>query len=284
MDIVDAQIHLNHWLDEATTLHAMDALGIASALLDECWDFGEGRPPHAALPYYQLPGGTYRPVSPGGQAAALRHPDRFSYLLRVNPLDPELEGWVAQAAAVPGFRAVRYMIADAGDAAALAAGERMAFFKAAQANGLPVFVAGHAHGPLFEPYARAFPSLPIVIDHCGFPIGEGAFEAMLAMAEYPNVYLKWSHAPCIFGAGAFPYPEVRPFLSRALDAFGRERTMWASDFTAEPAVRHGCSGPDVRWGDALYYMRCNPDLSESDLEWVLGRTARKVLGWEPAGA
>lgn len=284
MDIVDAQIHLNHWYDEATTLAGMDALGIASALLDECWDFGEGRPPHAARPYYQLPGGAYRPISPGGQAAALRHPDRFSYLLRVNPLDPELEGWIAQAADVPGFRAVRYLIADAEDMQAVASGARMDFFRAANAHGLPVFVAGHAHGPMFTPFAKAFPSLPIIIDHCGFPLGDGAFEALLATAQYPNMYLKWCHAPCIFGAKAFPYPEVRPFLNRALEAFGRERIMWASDFSAEPHVRQGCGGPDVRWGDALHYLRCNPDLSEEDLAWVLGRTARKVLGWEAVTA
>lgn len=280
MDILDAQVHLNHWLDEKETLGVMDALGIRSALIDECWDFGEGRPPHAAKPYYQLPGGAYRPVSPGGMASSLRHPDRFSYLLRMNPLDPELDSWMAQAASVPGFRAVRYLLADAEDAQAVMTGGRMDFFQAAQDNNLPVFVAGHAHGPMFEPYAKAFPNLSIIIDHCGFPVGEGAFEAVLAMAKYPNVYLKWCHAPCIFGAKAFPFPEVRPFLRRAIDAFGADRVMWAGDFSAEPSVRAGCGGPDVRWGDALYYMLCNPELSQDELEWVMGKTARKVLRWE----
>ncbi|MFC3173719.1 amidohydrolase family protein [Novosphingobium bradum] len=282
MDIVDTQVHLNHWMDEATTIAAMNALGISAMLVDEAWDFGEGRPPHAALPYYVTKHGANRPISPGGSAAALRHPDRFSFLLRVNPLDPELEAWVEQAAATPGFRAMRYLLADKDDAAALLAGARMGFFQAASDHDLVVFAGGHSHAPLFEPYAKAFPSLPIVIDHCGFPLGEGAFERTLDLARYPNVHLKWSHAPCVFGAKAFPYPEVRPFLNRALEAFGRERIMWASDFTAEPAVRTTCGGPDVRWADALYYMKCNPDLSEGDLEWVLGGTARKVLRWEQA--
>ncbi|KHK90413.1 amidohydrolase family protein [Novosphingobium malaysiense] len=279
MDIVDAQIHLHHTLDEATALAVMDALTIRSALVDECWDFGEGRPAHAARPYYQLPTGEYRPVGPGAQIAAMRNPDRFSYLLRMNPLDPDLENWMSQAAATPGFRAVRYLLGGPADEQAVLDGGRRAFFAAATANGLPAFVASHAKAPFFERYLREFPSLPIVFDHCGFAVDDDAFDALLRLAQYPNAYLKWSHAPCLFGGGAFPYPEVRPYLDRAMSAFGRERIMWASDFTAEPMIQRMRGGPVVSWSEALYYMRCNPDLSETDLEWVLGKTVRTVLGW-----
>ena len=129
----------------------------------------------------------------------------------------------------------------------------------------------------------ACPALPVVFDHCGLSPRPGDFDALLRLAAYPNAHLKWCHAPIVFRGGRYPFPEVRPFLHRALDAFGRERVMWASDFTAVPLAARVLDGPQYSWAEALFYMRANPDLSEGDLEWLLGRTARKVLDW-PAGA
>jgi predicted TIM-barrel fold metal-dependent hydrolase len=114
-----------------------------------------------------------------------------------------------------------------------------------------------------------------VIDHCGLPREIGEFDQVLALAKYRNVFLKWCHAPRVFRAAEYPFPEVMPHLARALDAFGRERIMWASDFTA---IRTGHT-----WAEALFYLRDNPSLSEGDKEWILGRTLRTVLDW-PAPA
>lgn len=95
------------------------------------------------------------------------------------------------------------------------------------------------------------------------------------------MFVKWCHAPLTFGASRFPFPEVRRFLARAMDAFGRERILWASDFTAVEYAGEVTEKPvsAYTWAEALFYMRTNPDLSAEDLEWVLGGTARKVLGW-----
>ena len=50
--------------------------------------------------------------------------------------------------------------------------------------------------------------------------------------------------------------------------------MWASD----KSVMFGHS-----WGDLLYCLRDDPQLSGEEKEWILGRTARKILHW-PAAA
>ncbi len=49
--------------------------------------------------------------------------------------------------------------------------------------------------------------------------------------------------------------------------------MWASDKT----VTFG-----YRWGDLLYSLRDDPELSSEEKAWLLGGTARKVLNWPAA--
>jgi predicted TIM-barrel fold metal-dependent hydrolase len=209
----------------------------------------------------------------------MRRPDRFSYFLRVNPEDPGIEFVMSDARASPGCRAIRLNGWSPREEAAAAEGQRMQYFRMAEKYSLPVFVFTTGRVAIYEQYIRACPSLPIIFDHCGFPVKPGDFEDVLRLAAYPNVHLKWSHAPLLFSAKRFPFPEVRPFLARALDAFGRERVMWCSDCTAVPYAASLREGPVYTWGEALFYMRDNPDLSEDDKAWVLGRSARKVLDW-----
>ena len=288
MDIVDAQIHLFMTMDDDEAVRVMDSLGIRSALIDEAWDFGDNDPSKTTggaggelMPSWPVGGGVHRPVAPGAIAASMRRPDRFGYFLRINARDPDLDFVMRSVAASPGGRGFRLDVRAPDDLAAYEEGHHDAPFRIAERLGLPMFLFSVGRAPAFERYIRAHPSLPIIFDHCGLPQSAGDFDRLLDLARYPNTYLKWSHAPLMFHASRFPFPEVRPHLARALDAFGRERIMWASDFTAiDFAARvHGRPESTYSWAEALYYMRCNPELSEDDQEWVLGRTARTVLNW-----
>ena len=103
MDIVDSQVHSNV-IGTDTTLAIMDAIGIQSVLVDEYLAPADN--PSQLLPAYPLPGGVYRPIGPNAEAAALAHPDRFAFLMRVSPFDPGLDGWVEVLAASPGLKAM----------------------------------------------------------------------------------------------------------------------------------------------------------------------------------
>src|ERR1700750_1567554 len=103
MDIVDAQIHLFLTMDAAAGIAAMDSLGIQAALIDEFWGYDGDHP----LPGHALPGGIFRPIAPGAGMASMKHPDRFSWLLRIDPLDPAYEASMAAVAASPQGRAIR---------------------------------------------------------------------------------------------------------------------------------------------------------------------------------
>jgi predicted TIM-barrel fold metal-dependent hydrolase len=139
-------------------------------------------------------------------------------------------------------------------------------------------------------YLEKFPGLRFIVDHCGMPIeanvsfrdaptpGQehtgpdvGYFDEVLKLGGYPNVALKWSHAQGMFGMRAYPSIGLRPFLRRALDAFGPERVMWASDY--------GGNQTGETWGELLHYIRDNPDLSDTEKAWLMGGTVRAILDW-----
>lgn len=284
MDIVDAQIHLGPGgIDE--TLAAMDALGIRGALIDEYWLRSFTGEPHHALP-----GGAYRPVAPTAELAAQLHPDRFSYLLRVHRGDPEYAAVIRQMRDAPGGKALRI---DPGmsraEAAAFAGGGYDHIAAAAAECGLPLFVFSPDQPAAFARLARSFPGLRIIVDHCGVfsnsmraTIGGGLpprdeqaqlalFDEVLALADFPNVALKWGHASGMFDKPAWPGEQLWPILRRAVATFGADRVMWASDFSVN---QRGES-----WAELLFGVRGDPGLSGEERGWILGGTARRWLDW-----
>jgi predicted TIM-barrel fold metal-dependent hydrolase len=283
--IVDAQIHLGPGgIDEA--LAAMDALGIGAALIDEYWLGDFSHRPHVALP-----NGAIRPVAPTAELASELHPDRFSYLLRVQRDDPEVAAVIRQSRDAPHCRALRI---DPGmsqaDVAAFARGDYDALLGAACDAGLPIFVFCPDRPDAFVHAAQAFPDLRIAIDHCGVfsnsmraTIGGGLpprdpasqtalFAEICALSRFPNVALKWGHGSGMFDAAAWPGEGLWPILRGAVDAFGAGRVMWASDFSVN---QRGES-----WAELLFGVRGCPLLDEAERAAVLGGALRDWLGWE----
>lgn len=272
MDIVDSQVHANVIGTEAT-LAIMDALGIQSVLVDEY--VGPAANPSQLLPAYALPNGVFRPIGPNAEAAALAHPERFAFLMRIHPFDPGLDGWIETLAASPALKALRTVVFGEAEVAAFKEGGFDPIFAAARRHGLSLFVCCPGSVPHLAAYARKFPDLSISLDHCGVvfdaPHGKAPMDDALALAAYPNVSLKWAHATSFLSADPYPFPDLDPKLKRALDAFGRERMLWASDYTV---TRHRAT-----WGESLFYLLQSPVLSEDDKAWLLGRTARALLNW-----
>jgi L-fuconolactonase len=125
---------------------------------------------------------------------------------------------------------------------------------------------------------RKFDTVRFIIDHCGTGVEratlpnqlESTINQLLTYAKYPNVAVKWGHAPRL-SRERFPYRDLINQLARVIDAFGVNRLMWASDYTV--TVDHHT------YAESLFCLRCADQLSESDKEWLLGKTARAVLRW-----
>jgi len=268
-DIIDTQIHLFATMNIAEGLAAIDSLGIQGAIIDEFWgnDEATGLP----LPFVGLSDGVWRPIAPGGQMASMRHPDRFRYLLRVNHHDPELNAVVRIAGQDPGCVGLRIEARAPIVAADFSAGRHESVFAAAIEAKLPVFVLAPGNAAAIGRYAASLNG-NIVVDHIGLCDQPGMFEQVLELAKWSNVYLKWSHPHRSFDS-EYPFRPAIDGLHTAIAAFGADRIMWGSDFTA---VRTG-----NRWSDMLFYIRDSNSLSDDTKKWILGLSARKLLNWSP---
>ena len=268
MDIVDAQLHLSLSPGADGIIAAMDALGIAGVVLDEVW--GRNENDHAT-PCVEFADGAYRPLSPCAQVAALRYPDRFSFVQRITRRDPQLPALIPILASSPGCRSLRVVIGSRQEREAFATGAYDELLGLAQAHGLPISVLSKDAGALFRDAVPRFPDLQFVIDHCGWGKTDQEWGEVLALARNSNTCLKWSHASRAFGQSSDPGAGIQRAFLRAIDAFGVERMLWASDATHEESA--------ATWAELLSFVRDNPALSQGDKEWVLGKTARRVFRW-----
>jgi predicted TIM-barrel fold metal-dependent hydrolase len=296
MDIVDSQVHLGPG-GAAEMVAAMNALGIASALIDEWW---MGTPGH---PFYGVGenGKAVRTTSPTAELAAWTYPGRFAYLVRVDPRDPELKAVIRMVRDADHARALRLSPGmSRAEIADFAGGVYDEIFALAADNGLPVFVQIAGHADLLDRIVARYPDSRIIVCHCGMPPGatlapiiaqmEGlpdspdywrkvaeepidqAFAKVLRAAEHPQVALKWAHAPGMFGAAGYPNLAARPYLRRALDAFGAERVMWASDISANQTGES--------WAELIFAVTENPEISSDERDGIMGAAARRWLNWE----
>jgi L-fuconolactonase len=298
-EIVDAQVHLNMVGVEAG-ITAMDAVGVDALLIDEFWSFdAEGRP----QPGYPLPGGSFRHTSPLAELAVARHPDRFAYLTRCQPDDPDIESVIGGLRDRPGRLALRLLpyvpvhpdrgeVPEIGEAVAqysatIRGGAYDRYLALAEQHAIPLFIQVNGIGTpgdlhLVEWILRRHPGLPLVLDHMGvaLPGGPGSrpqrfdqFDDIAALARYDNLFVKWGHAPRLSEEG-YPYPDVLTALHGIVAAFGASRVMWASDWTIDLAFNS--------WAESLYCIRDDDQLSVDEKAWILGRSVRELLGWTRA--
>ncbi len=264
MEIVDAQVHANHrGLDQSIAI--MDALGVNAAIID-VW------PPERT----KLPNGVFRYTYKFAEEAVSRFPSRFAYVVRFDPNDHEVDDQVAQVRQAPNRLCIR--VASGLDIKALSSGAHEHILSAAAKYDVPVMIfAGSEHAPVRR-YVEKFDRVQFIIDHVGMTVAPGGqpdpleatIDRLIGYAKYPNVAVKWGHAPRL-SRERFPYRDLIAQLSRVIDAFGVTRLMWASDYTV--------TVDNHTYGESLFCIRCSDRLSESDKEWLLGRSTRQVLRW-----
>lgn len=161
---------------------------------------------------------------------------------------------------------------------------------AVQKSGKPLFVYLPDHPELIKEAAGRFPGLRIVIDHCGLysnsnrktfhspyqdlslDEAERLYEKVLSLSDHLNVYMKWSHGSENFGLSVFPGTRLRRFLRKAIEAFGADRILWASDYSVNQVGE--------TWAEILYGVLVNSELSDEEIKKILGLNARELLGWE----
>jgi predicted TIM-barrel fold metal-dependent hydrolase len=206
------------------------------------------------------------------------YPDRFVGTAIVDPL-AEAPGRAMEELLPKGVRAFRIQPKYSQQPPARwlePAGYRAMFATAAK--------TGQALSCLIDPdgfpevarMCTAFPETKVIIDHLG-RIGAGAdgvlrdadVDALCALATHPRVYVKVG-AFYALGKKTPPYLDLAPLIRRVVQAFGPRRCMWESDCPFQ-VVSH-------RYDDSIALVRDRLDfLSPGDRDWLLGRTAERVL-------
>ena len=157
-------------------------------------------------------------------------------------------------------------------------------WKRAGELGLVVSCQGDPTKFAADAFARVLDACPdthVVIEHLagvavvGPPFAD--YEEALKLVERDNTSMK------VPGLGEmcqrparlmpeFRFNDVPPLFEMAKDAFGPKRMMWGSDFPPA-AGREG-------YRNALRGVMEHPAFANGDdLEWVMGKTAARILGW-----
>ena len=152
------------------------------------------------------------------------------------------------------------------------------FWPAAEKAGVPVMVLAFGRMPQIAPIAERHPGLPIIIDHMGVNNAiakEGRtgehIGHVVALAKYPNVSVKMSNLPNA-SLEPYPYRDLTPHLQRVFDAYGPRRCHWGTDAT------NGMG--NASWRQRVtHFTEELKFMSESDKDWVMGRSIMQKLKW-----
>jgi predicted TIM-barrel fold metal-dependent hydrolase len=302
MEIVDFQLHepsiFLDWKDAGEEVQekvltealfsTLDAVGIDAAVLNPC----VGADAWAERLSEEYPWKfTNVPMLHGGS--------RDFIPAELDPGAPDIDEQIAKTFARPAVRTIRFMPGPhllPGEYEKFQEGAYDRALRACERQGVPVMV--HIAGGLssLDRIAGSFPELQIIIDHIGLPAAPGEpdddplwkeLPAVLALAKYPNVAIKLCGAVA-FSAEAYPYTDVWPYLHQLVDAFGARRLAWASDisrfrgrmgFKVQPRLTSGTFRGKHTLLDALTLLLYTGELSQSEKEQILGKSARDLINW-----
>lgn len=208
-------------------------------------------------------------------AAAKQHPDRFAVMGRFPVETPREVHRLTTWRQEPGMLGVRLTFHRLPWRAWFEDDSIDWFWTAAERAGLPVMAYGPGLMKQFEKIAARHPDLKLIVDHFALPMGRrdedafSDFDALLALARYPNVAAKASALAC-YTSETYPFRGLHPYIRRAYEAFGPCRLLWGTDYSRLP-----CS-----YRQAISFFTEELDfLSAEDKEWVMGRAASVWLGW-----
>jgi predicted TIM-barrel fold metal-dependent hydrolase len=258
MRIIDAQIHL--WTNRQAPPHharapytveqalaGMDEAGVARAI--NCPPFWDP----AAIDYAAV--------------AAAAHPDRLA-TLGWFPVDaPADETAVDRLLSMPGMLGLRLLFASPATIEALMS-ERLEWlwdlagaWEIPVAFGLPLMLLERV-GEI----AAGHPRMRVMIDHLAvspfdkLPAAAGHFDALLALAQRPNVAIKATAVPSM-ASQPFPFTDTHDHLRRFFDAYGAARMFWGTDITRMQASWRQCI-----------------QLFTEELPWLRGRDLDLIMG------
>lgn len=201
-------------------------------------------------------------------------PDWTTGVCNLSPADPDSPAAFARMVREDNVRALR--LEPAPDGRFDHDGSRRLLQTAADIGAAICAHINAAALPELDALLTAFPHVPVVLDHCAYPVvADGPDSALVrdvtALARHRNLHAKLTFLVTA-SQQAYPFADTHEIARRMLGAFGADRCMWGSDFPCEFWLRGKAS-----YGQHLAVVRDELGLSEADQAQVMGETALRVF-------
>ena len=238
-----------------------------------------GEYPQGSGAWRTLPNGARRRDYPFSELAVQLYPERFAYHVGVDRRDPEIDQQMAAVRSKPNSLCIRVVPLPAtGEIEQFAQGAYEPIWAAAEKYDVPMFVGVPGNIDKLVPYLEKFPNAQVIMDHTATlyagetpPVTDVAarfaeFDHVISLARYPNLSLKWCHAPDRISArglslqrpGAVRAPADRRVRSRARDVGQRLHAGPASPLVGAGAAPHAGLAHPVRAGSGVDLRQDHP--------------------------
>jgi L-fuconolactonase len=210
--------------------------------------------------------------------AVTRYPQRFVGHGLLDPLDSQNADQARYWVVDRGLRGFRFHPMYYPDCKILTLDQNRALWdELAGHNVVLQFHLRAAQADQVAAIAQDYPSLPLIIDHMGYPdVQKGItdFQPILDLARFDNTFFKLSDVKGRSQA-AFPFADVHPYIQALLQAFGAERTVWGTGYPGHHRTKHNW----LSLADELRLIRQGlPFLTSSQQDRILGGTAAELWG------
>jgi predicted TIM-barrel fold metal-dependent hydrolase len=206
-----------------------------------------------------------------------RWSDRFRGMCLINPSDPDAPTTLEKLVMEDGYCAVRINpnLYPQGVGLDSDFSDRI-FEKVAELKITVGFLISPDHFDAVDALLTRHPNVNMIVDHFGHchardgsPEVNANFQKLLSLAKHPRLHVKLSEFPRA-SLEEYPHKDLHSWTHALLQAFGAQRLMWGTDF---PFIIQQCGytrGLTVLCGET-------PGIDPEDMEWLLGKTAEKVL-------
>lgn len=204
-----------------------------------------------------------------------QHPRRFVGVMLADPRDERAPEHIARAVGQDAIVGLRLLPLISPQRGWLDTPAEPLWRRAADLGLVVCLLIGPGQLASLALWAERFPAVRLVIDHLGRPdLARGsvdrALDDLVRLGRYPNVHVKLS-ALARMSREPYPHPDTWAWARAALDAFGRERVLWGSDFPG--ILRHG---PMTRALELVSHAL--PRVDHADRAKIFGGNAMRVFG------
>jgi predicted TIM-barrel fold metal-dependent hydrolase len=137
--------------------------------------------------------------------------------------------------------------------------------------------------PRLAKLVQAHEGVPVILDHLsqmdlGVEDPEPQIRALLAMAQYPNVWVKVSELSSVSKSKRYPFTDAFPVVKRVYEAFGPDRLLFGTGYPG--AARAAYNRPSL--AQEIELIRSIPCFTPEDRRKILGANAARLWSFKPA--